>query len=837
VFSSRVVQQPRRERYTPRHRNVARRNRETRAGLALYGEKNVVVGSQPLQRARVVGAAGGAVAEMAFACSVGDRRGDTHRGSTGDVWQTPTRKGLGMTFTEAAEAVLRKLGRALHYKKITQLAIDQNLLSHIGKTPEVTMSTRLATLTKKDSADQSIVRVRPGVFGLREWGPNAAVDADAGTEAEEETAEAKPAEAPKPAEAAPARAAQKPQAGAPAKGRDNDRRGDRQGEARPAARGDAKPGGGRNESKPGGGRGDGRQGGERQGERRGDGRQGGERQGERRGGDRGPDRRNERAVDASPKPAALPVAAEPVVEETPVTPVAVVETTARVETVPVVAQHEETAVATEVAAVHAVETPANEVVEAVAGEVVAAETVAAVTESSAVIEAAAQVYGESIESAPAVSVPPVEALSPRAAKAASAVEDFIVSERPTPVPAKAAVEAVDETPRDADEIEREERLAASADMFPEEDDDEEPLLGGGADRAADGNRRRRRRRRRGRGDGAPGTEGAAESTSAPEGIDAAAAEARPARTEEPRDNRDSQSIHPSNRDRDNRDSRDRDGRDRDRDARREREEAPRDDETGRDAADLLVSLLTRREDRLPVPMRALVDDAIRAGRLVGDPQFHVPALTAAARMDSVRRSARGERPRLRVTGGRVGLMDWTLPTDLVRAEADALAALERLRDAARRYVVRRLNELPQASFTEAAVMLLERMGISSLKAARRPGLPQGEVHLSGISRRGPEEFPVAVIIKRGGEVGRERVIELRGSLHHYGPAHAGWIVTTGNILSGAREEATQPGTTPITLIDAQALGRLLDDHAVLVNHASVSLPWLDVDLYDLLRGG
>ncbi len=117
-----------------------------------------------------------------------------------------------MTFTEAAEAVLRKVGRALHYKKITQLAIDQNLLSHIGKTPEVTMSTRLATLTKKDSADQNIVRVRPGVFGLREWGPNVSVDADAGAEGEEEAAEAKAPEAPKPATAEPAKPAQKAQA-------------------------------------------------------------------------------------------------------------------------------------------------------------------------------------------------------------------------------------------------------------------------------------------------------------------------------------------------------------------------------------------------------------------------------------------------------------------------------------------------------------------------------------------------------------------------------------------------------------------------------------------------
>jgi restriction endonuclease Mrr len=214
----------------------------------------------------------------------------------------------------------------------------------------------------------------------------------------------------------------------------------------------------------------------------------------------------------------------------------------------------------------------------------------------------------------------------------------------------------------------------------------------------------------------------------------------------------------------------------------------------------------------------------------------VPALTAAARIDTVRRAARGERARLRVTGGRVGLVDWTLPGELVRAEAEALAALERLRDTARRYVVRRLNELPQASFTEVIVMLLERLGLSSLKTTRRPGLPQGELHFSGVSRRGPEEIPVAVVVRRAGEVGRERVIELRGSLHHYQSASSGWIVSTGAVLSGAREEAAQAGAAPITLLDANALGRLLDENGVLVTHASVALPWLDVDLYDALRG-
>jgi len=74
-----------------------------------------------------------------------------------------------MTFTEAAAEVLRLVGRPLHYKEITDLAIEKNLLSHVGKSPEVTMGARLAALLKKSSKDNPLVRVKPGVFALREW--------------------------------------------------------------------------------------------------------------------------------------------------------------------------------------------------------------------------------------------------------------------------------------------------------------------------------------------------------------------------------------------------------------------------------------------------------------------------------------------------------------------------------------------------------------------------------------------------------------------------------------------------------------------------------------------
>ncbi|MET0592168.1 MAG: winged helix-turn-helix domain-containing protein, partial [Polyangiaceae bacterium] len=61
------------------------------------------------------------------------------------------------------------MGRPLHYKEITDLAIEKNLLSHVGKSPEVTLGARLAALLKNTAKENPLVRVKPGVFALREW--------------------------------------------------------------------------------------------------------------------------------------------------------------------------------------------------------------------------------------------------------------------------------------------------------------------------------------------------------------------------------------------------------------------------------------------------------------------------------------------------------------------------------------------------------------------------------------------------------------------------------------------------------------------------------------------
>jgi len=74
-----------------------------------------------------------------------------------------------MTFYEAAIEVLKSAARPLHYKKITEIAIKKKLLSHVGKTPEVTMGARLVQEIQSASENSDIIRTRPGVYALKAW--------------------------------------------------------------------------------------------------------------------------------------------------------------------------------------------------------------------------------------------------------------------------------------------------------------------------------------------------------------------------------------------------------------------------------------------------------------------------------------------------------------------------------------------------------------------------------------------------------------------------------------------------------------------------------------------
>ncbi len=152
-------------------------------------------------------------------------------------------------------------------------------------------------------------------------------------------------------------------------------------------------------------------------------------------------------------------------------------------------------------------------------------------------------------------------------------------------------------------------------------------------------------------------------------------------------------------------------------------------------------------------------------------------------------------------------------------------------------MLRKLQELPGHALLELVLLGLERVGMSNVRTVRRAGASGGEAHFGATHRTGTDEIRTAIVVRKDGrEIGRERVSDLRGALHHYGPASSGWLLTTGQVLSGAREEAAAPGAAPITLFDGVAVCKLLEEGDVGVIRTKLTTAIPDLELYDTLRG-
>ena len=74
-----------------------------------------------------------------------------------------------MTFYEAALRVLEAAGQPLTSAEITERSIAQGLLSHVGKTPEQTMLSRLAAMARR-TRDRRVTVTGPDTFALTDWG-------------------------------------------------------------------------------------------------------------------------------------------------------------------------------------------------------------------------------------------------------------------------------------------------------------------------------------------------------------------------------------------------------------------------------------------------------------------------------------------------------------------------------------------------------------------------------------------------------------------------------------------------------------------------------------------
>ncbi|EPX61935.1 hypothetical protein D187_009838 [Cystobacter fuscus DSM 2262] len=64
--------------------------------------------------------------------------------------------------------MLESEGRPLHFLEITERSIAQNLLSHVGKTPELTMLSRLAAMARR-TRDRKVIVTAKDTFALTDW--------------------------------------------------------------------------------------------------------------------------------------------------------------------------------------------------------------------------------------------------------------------------------------------------------------------------------------------------------------------------------------------------------------------------------------------------------------------------------------------------------------------------------------------------------------------------------------------------------------------------------------------------------------------------------------------
>jgi predicted RNA-binding protein len=75
-----------------------------------------------------------------------------------------------MNFLDAAEEILRKSNKPLHYKEITKKILAEELIKTSGKTPEASLNAMMGIDIKINGEKSRFLRTSKGSYGLREWG-------------------------------------------------------------------------------------------------------------------------------------------------------------------------------------------------------------------------------------------------------------------------------------------------------------------------------------------------------------------------------------------------------------------------------------------------------------------------------------------------------------------------------------------------------------------------------------------------------------------------------------------------------------------------------------------
>lgn len=268
-------------------------------------------------------------------------------------------------------------------------------------------------------------------------------------------------------------------------------------------------------------------------------------------------------------------------------------------------------------------------------------------------------------------------------------------------------------------------------------------------------------------------------------------------------------------------------------AARETASRPRPDESAdgkrRGLVEAAVEVLRSGEGRA-LHVRQLADLALKRRLLTGDAGELQRQLRLALLRESREREAEGLRPRLRhIGGGQFVLQESKLEPELGRAERELHERSERLREATRAAIRRRIGRMSPPSFEVLVRTLLERMGLGAIDLVRR-----GEgVAYFGAARPAGVEIARALVAVRPGEspIDRRAIGELRAGLKVRGFGE-GWLLAAGPMSPDATAELKAGGQ--VTVYDGAALSALLLVHRLGVKRLMMPLDYLDVELWSEL---
>lgn len=188
-----------------------------------------------------------------------------------------------------------------------------------------------------------------------------------------------------------------------------------------------------------------------------------------------------------------------------------------------------------------------------------------------------------------------------------------------------------------------------------------------------------------------------------------------------------------------------------------------------------------------------------------------------------------------VSGGRWAPSEWVWGEEVAAQDRRVGEAVTQHQAALRRFLLRRLADLPLPAFQQIVVALLVAEGFRDLRPVDEP-VGAESLLLRGRMPYGPAEIPMVVLVVRaspGRFLGEEQAAALRGRLPRTG-ACGGAIYTTGRLSDAARRDLVPPNSIPLLAVEHEALVDRLVAHRIGMCVRTVELPVPDPDLYGTL---